>query len=139
MSWRGIAELGPKWLWFVGGLVGLVAGFFVFDRIEFASDYRQRTILSSYLPLARCENANFDVEEREDQVQDWRYVVRISGSIECSDSIKAELVRLSAEQASDTSVDRGLVLPGHESHDNEFVSFDFGVIPGSIIWIRDKT
>lgn len=94
--------------------------------------------LLAYVPEARCADAKFDMIERSDSIQDWRYVVRISGSPDCVTSLRQSLDAKGAT-ASDIPLITGLLLPGHTNSEQEAVAFDFEEEPGAVIWTRDKT
>ena len=120
---------------FVTGCLGL----WVFDRLQFSSESTQRAFLTHYLPEARCQTAHFDLLEREDSIQDWRYVVRVDGSKDCVESIRSALAARGAAKQPPENAEQGLVLPGFSDHEKELVIFNFDAEPSAVIWTRDKT
>jgi len=114
------------------GFCGLLA----YDHFDFRA--KQGKWLSTYLPEARCDGARFTVVEREDNIQDWRYVTRISDSASCITSLRTALKARGATPSSIPGV-AGLLLPGHTNSENEAVGFDFDGEPSAVIWTRDKT
>jgi hypothetical protein len=106
-------------------------------RDDFADVSTQREILDSYVSEANCDNAQFDLLEREDAVQDWRYVVRISGSSECLTSLREALVSRDA-RPSDMARVTGVLLPGYDDPKGEVVGFHFARDAESVVWTRDK-
>ena len=123
-------------------LVAVVASPFVvggIDGLYFGSNFRQREILISYLPDANCSDADFEVLERDEGIQGWGSVVRISDSKTCLESIRQSLARSGAQLLARASMTQGLALPGHLDTEKELVAFDFESQPGAIIWTRSKT
>jgi hypothetical protein len=115
----------------------LLLGLCAFDRAYFASNYRQRAILRDYYPEVDCSDADFDLVEREDTLLDWRYVVRISGSQTCLQSLRRALLRRGFVNRHD--IEPMGLQPQRQSSQKEVVGFDFDREPGAVYWTRDKT
>ena len=128
--WRGLA-IGSV------SLPVLLVASCVADRASFASDRRQREILNDYYPDVDCRDAKFELKERSETLQDWYYVVRISGSERCVTSLRRSLARRGFVYRRDLEP-FALAIPGRSTED-ELVSFDFDREPGAVYWARDKT
>ncbi|MFM5893167.1 MAG: hypothetical protein ACKOQM_01880 [Novosphingobium sp.] len=132
----------PSAMWCFLALVLACAGGVVFwegGREDFASANRQREILATYIPGAKCDAAQFDLLEQEEALQDWRYVFRIHGSPACIASIRSTLTSQGAKPLPPENAEQGIALPGHTDHETELVTFNFTAEPGAVIWTRDKT
>lgn len=130
-------RVGPLVL---GALTFLLVGIFgawAFSEAYFRLNSTQRRELSRFVPSAQCEEANFNVFENENVRNDFRYVVEITGSDACLNSLRNGLLAVGAK-VGDFQDNHGYYVPGHEDQASEAVLFDFDAKPGSVIWIRDK-
>ena len=107
---------------------------------RFDTDKQQREILRSHYAEVDCGDAHLKVIEREDAIQDWRYVVRIYGSEKCLKSLRLALIRRGYVEEPKTEIAsvHGLQPPKQDT-EHEAVAFDFNREPGAIYWTRDKT
>ncbi|NQZ46999.1 MAG: hypothetical protein HRT63_05675 [Erythrobacter sp.] len=94
-------------------------------------------VLANYVPEAECDDAEFELIEREDSPQDWFYVVTIKGSSQCSASLQRALASWGAKESTIPLVN-GLLLPGHTDPEQEAVAFDFIDDSHTVVWTRDK-
>lgn len=106
----------------------------------FDTDKQQRKLLRTYYGEVDCGDAHFKVIEREDAIQDWRYVVRIYGSEKRLKSLRLALIRRGyvEEPKTEIALVHGLQPPKQDT-EHEAVAFDFNREPGAIYWTRDKT
>ena len=109
----------------------------VADRAYFASEHRQREILEADYTDVDCRDAEFELKERDESLQDWYYVVRISRSEKCLSTLRRSLARRGFIYRRDLDPP-AFAIPGRTRED-ELVSFDFNRERGAVYWTRDKT